>query len=357
MRRATATNSPPPTVRPNCQPHCREVLPRRQVWAWLIYLTLVILIARKPNGSILYDGRVPGGRIDVATVARRLWDHNAPAMAPDAHRPLASLLIVAAAKVPGIGDLTTSYTVWRIIWLFGTVAVLQAWFSRFLSPIGVFAAILWYLLGFAYAGFDGKPDGWLEQLCFAGGFLLATAQRPGWLALLMAAGTWARESVVFLAGAYFLVNARRENWTAVFVQSAWLVGAWCASWSVVHYLVGHTRYYSELWRLPRNVIGFLNYLREFWAINMGQYLVVGIFGPLWVVPYLRSPRAPDQLEKLKWLLPVSLVFTMQLAKLWEVRVFYYHAMYLIPLIFWKLFPEARKTGVAPGRPKERTAEA
>ncbi len=313
-----------------------------RIWLYLIYLALVVLIARKPDEFILYDGRVPGGRIDVVTVTRRLWDRTAPAMAPDADRPLASVLIVAAAKVPGIGDLTTSYTVWRIIWLMGAVVVLDAWLSRFLSPIGVFAAIVWYLVGFARAGFDDKPDGWLEQLLFAGGFYLACAGRPLALGLLIAAGTWARESVVFLAGAYFFANARRDNWTRIFVHSAWMVGGWCASWAIVHYLVGHTYYYSEVWRLPRNIRGFWGYLKHFWGVNMGQYLVVGIFGPLWILPYLPRPRGPEVLERLKWLLPVSLVFTLQLAKIWEVRVFYYHMMYLAPLALWKLFPAVRR---------------
>ena len=314
----------------------------RRVWLYLIYLALVLLLARKPDQWILYDGRVPGGRIDVTTVARRLWDHTAPAMDPDAHRPLASLLILAGAKLPGIGDLSTSYTLWRAIWMMATVVLLDLWLSRFLTAPAVFAAIVWYLLGFSRAGFNDKPDGWLEQLLFAGGFALATARQPLALALLMAAGTWARESVVFLAAAYFLINARRENWTRIFVHSAWMVGAWCASWAVVHYLVGHTYYYSEIWRLPRNVAGFRNYLKHFWGINMGQYLVIGILGPLWILPYLSRPRGPEVLERLKWLLPITLLFTLQLAKIWEVRVFYYHMMYLAPLALWKLFPDARR---------------
>jgi hypothetical protein len=322
----------------------------RDRWLLVLYAFLVLLMARKPQPWILYDGAVPGGRIDVTTVARRLWDHSAPAMDPDAHRPLASLLIWATAKLPGIDNLETSYTLWRFIWLLSAALVLNAWLRSWLTPGGAAAAVLLYLLGFAYAGFEDKPDGWLEQLLFAAGFRLLTTSSLAGLGLLVSVGSWGREAVVFLIPAYFLVAANRKNWGRILVECAWLLAAWCASWSLLHYLVGDTKYYSELWRLKRNFDGFLNYLRQPWAVNMAQYLVIGIFGPLWVLPYLPRPRGPELLERLKWLLPLALVLTAQLAKLWEVRVFYYHIMYLAPLALWKLFPDLRAAeGDSPGK--------
>jgi hypothetical protein len=200
-----------------------------------------------------------------------------------------------------------------------------------------------YLFGFAFAGFNDKPDGWFEQFFFAAGLGAIAAARTVWLFPIVAVGTWARESIVFVIPAFFLAAASRRNWTHGFVRCAFLLALWCASWGMVHYLVGDTKYYSELWRLPRNIAGFVNYLKTPWAVNMGQYLVLGIFGALWVLPYLPRPRGPETLERLKWLLPISLVFTAQLAKLWEVRVFYYHMMYLAPLALWKLFPDLRRT--------------
>jgi len=314
----------------------------RKWWVYAVYAFLVVLAARKPDEWVLADGRVSGGRIDVTTVARRLFDPTAPAMDPDAHRPLASLLIVETARVPGVDDLTTSYTLWRIACLFATVVLLDGLMRRWLMPGGAFGAVVLYLLGMVHAGFDDKPDGWFEQFFYAAGLSAIAAGQAWWLAPILAVGTWARESVVFLVAAHFLVAARRGSWTRAFVHCSLLLGVWCLSWGIVHYLVGDTRYYSELWRLPRNVVGVLNYLRHPWGVNMRQYLLVGIFGALWVLPYLRRPRGPDFLERVKWLLPLSLLFTVQLAKLWEVRVFYYHMMYLAPLALWKLFPDLRR---------------
>ena len=126
------------------------------------------------------------------------------------------------------------------------------------------------------------------------------------------------------------------------MNSTWLLAIWCASWGMVHYLVGHAPYYSELWRLPRNYRDFLGFLRRPWSVNQAQYTIVGIFGALWVIPFLRRPRGPEFLERLKWMLPIAIVFTLQLAKLQETRVFYYHMMYLAPLALHKLFPEIRR---------------
>jgi hypothetical protein len=315
-------------------------------WVYILYLFLVLLCARKPDEFILNDGRVPGskvpGRIDVTTVARRLFDSESPALAPDAYRPLASLLIVATAHLPGVRDLLTSYTIWRFLTLCLAVYFLDLFARRFLSDAGAFAVVCLYLVGFSYAGFNDKPDGWFEQALFAAGFAVLATGRPQWLVPLIAGGAWARESVVFLIAAYFLAYARRDNWTRAFVNACWLLALWCLSWGAVHYLVGHVFYYSEVWRLPRNLRGFLNYLESPWRINMAQYLVIGIFGALWAIPYLRRPRGPEFLERLKWLLPIAFAMTLQLAKIWEVRVFYYHAMYLAPLALWKLFPDLRR---------------
>ncbi len=339
----TRQPDPSPDV-PAPAPRPARAVDRR--WVYVLYLFLVLLCARKPDEFILTDGVVPNswapGRIDVTTVARRLFDPTSPALAPDAYRPLASLLIVATARLPGIGDLTTSYTLWRILTLFLAVYCLDLLCRRFLRQAGAFAVVCLYLVGFSYAGFNDKPDGWFEQAIFAAGFAALATGRPQWLILLIAGGAWARESVVFLIPAYFLVYARRDNWTRPFVNSCWLLAIWCASWGTVHYLVGHAPYYSELWRLPRDIRGFLNYLRAPWRINMAQFTVVAIFGALWVIPFLRRPRGPEFLERLKWLLPIAMIVTLQLAKLWETRVFYYHAMYLAPLALHKLFPEIRR---------------
>lgn len=332
-------------IRTNKVPASTQILALHPRWVYVVYLFLVLLVARKPGDFILHDGRVPGakaeGRIDVTTVARRLWDPTSPALAPDAYRPMASVLVLATSRVPGIRDLTTSYTLWRVVTLGLTVLLLDGLARRWLTPGGAFAVVVFYLLGFAYAGFDDKPDGWFEQAFFAAGFAALAAGRPLWLATLIATGAWFRESVVFLGVAYFLVEARRQNWTRVFVNCAWLLALWAASWAALHYVIGHVYYYSEVWRLPRNLAGFFNYLFAPWKINMSQYLVIGIFGGLWVIPFLRRPRGPEFLERLKWLLPVALAMTLQLAKIWEVRVFYCHVMYLAPLGLWKLFGDLR----------------
>ncbi|MCX7597880.1 MAG: hypothetical protein N2512_03290 [Armatimonadetes bacterium] len=323
-------------------------------WVYLTYAFLVLLVARKPGTYILHDGRVPGakadGRIDVTTVARRLWDPTSPALAPDAHRPMASVLILALSRVPGINDLFTSYTIWRVVTLGIAVLLLDNLARRWLTPGGAFGVVVLYLLGFAHAGFDDKPDGWFEQALFAGGFVALGAGRPWWLVPIIAVGTWFRESVVFLIAAHFLVTARRHDWTRAFVSCAWLLALWALSWGAVHHIVGHVYYYSELWRLPRNLTGLASYLIAPWKINMSQYLVLGIFGALWVMPFLPRPKGPEYLERLKWLLPVALVMTLQLAKIWEVRVFYYHLMYLAPLALWKLFPDLRAPIPAQGPP-------
>lgn len=342
-----------PNVEKAPTPRQPSTLHRR--WVYVVYFFLVVLVARKPGDFILYDGRVPGakaeGRIDVTTVARRLWDPTSPALAPDAYRPMASVLILGTAYLPGIGDLTTSYTLWRVVSLGLTVLLLDGLARRWLTPGGAFAVVALYLLGFAHAGFDDKPDGWFEQAFFAAGLVALAAGWPVWLALLIAAGTWFRESVVFLIAAYFFVEARRHNWARVFVNCTWLLALWAVSWAAVHCLVGHTYYYSEVWRLPRNLAGFANYLLAPWKVNMGQYMVIGIFGAAWVIPFIREPRGPEFLERLKWLLPVALAMTLQLAKIWEARVFYCHSMYLVPLSLWKLFADLRASSAdqdAPG---------
>ena len=315
-------------------------------WVYLVYAFLVLLVARKPGDFILHDGRVPGakaeGRIDVTTVARRLWDPSSPALAPDAYRPMAAVLILGTSRLPGVGDLHTSYTLWRVLTLGLTVLLLDGFARQWLTPGGAFAVVALYLVGFAHAGFDDKPDGWFEQTIFAAGFLCLATGRPAWLAPLVTAGTWFRESVVFLIAAYFFAEARRHNWTRVFVNCTCLLALWCLSWGAVHHLIGHAYYYSEVWRLPRNLAGLASYLRAPWKINMSQYLVVGIFGALWAIPYLRRPKGPEYLERMKWLLPLALAMTLQLAKIWEVRVFYCHVMYLAPLALWKLFPDLRR---------------
>jgi len=48
-----------------------------------------MLAARKPHLWILHNGRVPSGRLDVTTVGYELLAPSAPAIEPDAHRPLA----------------------------------------------------------------------------------------------------------------------------------------------------------------------------------------------------------------------------------------------------------------------------
>lgn len=315
---------------------------RRDLWVYAAYFFLVVLIARTPSDLPLKPRHVPGGRIDVFAVAGRLFDHSIPAMAPDADRPLASLLIVYTARLPGVPDIQSSYTVWRFLCLFTAVVLLDRLMRRWLSPAGAFASVLFYLLGFACAGFDDKPDGWFEQFFYAAGFSAVAAGRLGLLLATVAVGTFARESLIFLAGAYFLVWARRDNWTRAFVHSVAVLAAWCVSWALVHHLVGHVQYYSELWRLPRNIRGLANYLAAPWQINCNQYRFFGILGVLWVLPFLPRPRGPEFLERVKWLLPASLICTLQLAKIWEVRVFYYHVMYLAPLAVWKLFPSVRR---------------
>jgi hypothetical protein len=253
------------------------------------------------------------------------------APAPNQYRPLTPFLAEAVRRLLPDQDLETAYLVLRGA-LTGVTLVaferyLRVWFLPAAAAAGTL--LLAAIIPFTFMQVVQESDP-LNLLIFVLAYWALAVGRDLWLIPLVVVGTLNRETIAMIPVAYLVVRYGWEPCTRVLARAAILGTCWASTYGglLLHY--GRRAYYCDAVMFSHNV-GSLS----------PTLFPLLLFGPVWGMAVLARRDAPAMLRRSLWLVPPFILLHYVVAVVEEVRLFLPLAPILIPLAWFRLFPEDR----------------
>jgi len=230
-------------------------------------------------------------------------------------------------------SLVYSYRIFDTLAIFASLLTLyqylRNWFSDRISLIGVLIMSTSMLVGFQNHYY--QPWSLLEPAVFALGLNLLLNKRYGWFGVIIALGTFIRETAIFLVILYFTTWAFPYFWQEIRKDQIqkWEVGlGYFGIWGIIFFglrlLLGEAVRTITVIEILRISTQTSNLIKALWY----GLLFLGIF---WWFIFLGYKYSPIFIKKTAWLLPVYILLITFYNIWFEVRLLMTLYPILIPL--------------------------
>jgi len=271
-----------------------------------------------------------------ALAGLRSW-HNemitAAAPAPNQYRPLTPWLAEILWRLMPGADVTTPYFLLRAVVTGATLMVfhryLRLWFSSAAAAGG--ALCLGAIIPYTQQRVVQESDP-INLLVFVAAFWAIAVRKDRLLLPLVLVGTLNREAAALIPAVYFVARWGEMPARRLAARTALLTAVWGAVYGGLLLSYGLREYYCDSFMLLVNVGSW----------EPTAYLFV-LFGVMWVLAFRAGGDAPRFLRRALWLVIPYAALHYLVARVEEVRLFLPFAPVVIPLSWWALFPEARRT--------------
>lgn len=231
----------------------------------------------------------------------------------------------------------TSYLIVRFVFTFLIFCVFHLFLLKWFSQERAFLSVTFLaaITPLTYLPFFQEADVILQFL-FLIGLWLIREKKFFILLFLMAIGTFAKETIVFLIPFYFLLYWRKDKKWKVILESLILV----VTWLLFFYITRHAIYEgnnSHLWQLPRN-LEMIKYYFTYNPLVNHHLLYIPLFGLFWLLPFFRLKEKPSFFQVAA---PFIIIFTiLNFLFGWpeETRIILPLAFLVIPSGIMALFP-------------------
>ncbi|MBN1458184.1 MAG: hypothetical protein JXA57_01520 [Armatimonadetes bacterium] len=305
----------------------------REIWLFLLYLGLGLA-----SGFMwvrLADlPRLPDWHFEMIS---------GQAEAPNQYRPLTPWLAeVIRRMLPG-GNLYLAYLLLRSLVtglsLFAFDRYLHVWFRPSAAAAGALA--LAAILPFTYMPVTQVSDP-INLLVFILAFHALAVDRDRHLIPLILIGTLNRETTALLPAVYFLARLGQRPMRQILGNAFVQALCWVVVYGGLRLLYGHREYYCPVIMWEPNTATLQPTLQVFL-----------LYGIIWIAAVVGARTGPVILRRAMWLLPFYLALHYVVAMCHETRLYLPYAPVLIPLTWWILFPESRRSEPSTPSPKRR----
>ncbi|MBI5037550.1 MAG: hypothetical protein HZC01_02505 [Candidatus Kerfeldbacteria bacterium] len=268
--------------------------------------------------------------------------------APDSSQfRLISYWLADGASKPFGQPVFIGYLSVRFVFTFITLCLFHLFLLKWMRPVmATFSVVLFAALTpISFIPFLQEADIVLYPF-FLGGLWFIREQKFWWLAGIIAAGTFAKETIIFLLPMFALYQWRRGRTWRTIVETALLAIIWAAAFYVTRHVFFEGNN-SPLWQLPANISFLSQSLALHPLINVYLFFIP-VFGVFWILPFMRLSTKPMFLQRAA---PYIVIFTtLHFLMGWphETRIMLPLAFLIIPSGLMTLFPDGwEKNEVAP----------
>ena len=197
-----------------------------------------------------------------------------------------SFWIVEVINKAFIGQTVVSYITLRFLFTFLIFCIFHLFLLRWFSQERAFLCVVFLaaITPLTYMIYLQESDV-LLQFFFLVGLWLVREKKFFVLTAVMVAGTFAKETIIFLVPFYFLLHAGRGRILRTVLESAVLAAVWAAAFYATRFVI-YEGYNSALWQLPRNIAYLKTYFMYDPLVNP-HLLYIPLFGIFWILPFVR----------------------------------------------------------------------
>jgi len=236
-----------------------------------------------------------------------------------------------------IQPIFVSYLIIRFFFTFLTFCVFHLFLMKWFNHEKAFLSVTFLaaITPLTYLPFLQESDVILQFL-FLIGLWLIREKKFFVLLFLMAIGTFAKETIVFLIPFYFLLYWRKDKKWKVILESLILVVAWL----LFFYITRHAIYEgnnSRLWQLPRN-LEMIKYYFTYNPLTNHHLLYIPLFGLFWFLPFFRLKDKPTFFQVAASFIIIFTILNFLFGWPEETRIILPLAFLVIPSGIMALFP-------------------